>query len=151
MVEHRRSKISKEKYPNPGTQKFGQGRKKGVLNFRTLTERQAWVDACLDLETNPFIMRMQMLQQLGEMFKSQKDGGDFEGATLTAGIMTKYFDAVEGGLIPKRMIEDNALTREQIIDLLPVINTAPNYETDHGVTINGSLQIIDDKNSNKLN
>lgn len=107
------------------TQKPGFGRVKGVLNYKTLSERKAWIDACISEEFNPFLATTQIAKEMHEMFIQARDAGDHKSAGAWMQLLDATLARMHSGLIPKNAVEED---NNNIIDLLPQIKLHPDID-----------------------
>jgi hypothetical protein len=103
-----RTPKAKSDFPQPNKsakQKFGQGRKKGVLNQKTLMQRASMAAALVEENVDPHLFRVQMLKHLtNEIFPTLTATKDKFTAMF---LMDQILDKIDKVLHPIRVTEDD--------------------------------------------
>jgi len=107
--------------------KFGVGRVRGVLNYSTLSEQKAWVDACINEEINPFVATAQVAKDCYEMFQNAKAMGDHKSAGAWMTLLDNVLGRMQHGLLPPRRNMDS---NNDVIALLPQVSIHPDVKDD---------------------
>lgn len=120
-----RTEYSKSTYPQPtgASQTFGTGRKRGILNLKTLLERDAFDKTALKMKHNPYQVNIEMTENLIEDYMTARADGNHKYAVIYAELASKYLERTINKLLPNRAIENEKESTDYISFLPKVITT----------------------------
>lgn len=140
--ENYRTNRSKELYPQPsaGTkQKWGQGRKKGTLNLRTLYAREAQAAACEELKHDPYIADILMFNYImNEMLPGVKTVRE-RGACIE--LAAKLNQSIKNSLNPQRIVQEES--KDTLVALLPQVDEATMAEIEEFEERMSGVEVIE--------